>query len=57
MPGIKVILSGIKLNVPLEKLLKNFAERANIEDLNLFVAVFEIARKRWKYDSCCKKRS
>ena len=40
---LRIILSGIKLNVPLEKLLKNFAERANIEDLNLFVAVFEIA--------------
>ena len=43
---LRIILSGIKLNVPLEKLLKNFAERANIEDLNLFVAVFEIAQKK-----------
>lgn len=42
---LDAILSGLKMNIPLERLLKDFGERSDIDDINNFANVI-IAAKR-----------
>lgn len=43
---LQVILSGLSNNIPIERLLKDFGERSNIEDIMSFANVFETCYRR-----------
>lgn len=43
---IQIMLSQIKLNMPLEKVFMNFSERSQIEDAFVFSQILSVARKR-----------
>ncbi len=40
-----IILSGLRMNIPLERLLKDFGERSGIEDIKNFANVVMVAKK------------
>lgn len=40
-----LILQGLKINIPIEQLLKNFGERTGIEDIRNFANVVAVAKK------------
>ena len=42
---LDIILSGLKMNVPLERLLKDFGERSGIDDIRNFANVVMAAKK------------
>lgn len=42
---LDIILSGLKINVPLERLLKDFGERSGIDDIKNFANVVMAAKK------------
>lgn len=42
---LDIILSGLKMNVPLEKLLKDFGDRSSIDDIRNFANVVMAAKK------------
>lgn len=42
---LDIILSGLKMNVPLEKLLKDFGDRSGIDDIRNFANVVMAAKK------------
>lgn len=42
---LDIILSGLRMNIPLEKLLKDFGERSDIDDINNFANVVMAAKK------------
>lgn len=42
---LDAILSGLKMNIPLERLLKNFGERSDIDDINNFANVVMAAKR------------
>lgn len=43
---LDAILSGLKMNIPLERLLKDFGERSDIDDINNFANVVMAAKRR-----------
>lgn len=43
---LRMIISRMKLNIPMENSFADLASRAEIEDINLFVSVFTIAQKK-----------
>lgn len=42
---IDVILTGLKMNIPLERLLKDFGTRSSIEDIDNFAKVVAVAKR------------
>lgn len=42
---LDAILSGLKMNIPLERLLKDFGERSDIDDINNFANVIMVAKR------------
>lgn len=42
---LDAILSGLKMNIPLERLLKDFGERSDIDDINNFANVIMAAKR------------
>lgn len=42
---LDAILSGLKMNIPLERLLKDFGERSDIDDINNFANVVMAAKR------------
>lgn len=42
---LDVILSGLKMNIPLERLLKDFGKRSDIDDINNFANVVMAAKR------------
>ena len=42
---LSIILSGLKMNIPLERLLKDFGERSGIDDIRNFANVVMVAKK------------
>lgn len=42
---LTLILQGLKMNIPLEQLLKDFARRSGIEDIQNFANVVSVAKK------------
>lgn len=42
---LDIILSGLRMNIPLEKLLKDFGERSDIDDINNFANVVMAAKR------------
>lgn len=43
---IDIILTGLKMNIPIEKLLKDLGRRSDIEDIDNFAKVVAVAKKR-----------
>lgn len=42
---LDAVLSGLKMNIPLERLLKDFGERSDIDDINNFANVIMAAKR------------
>lgn len=42
---LDIILSGLRMNIPLERLLKDFGERSDIDDINNFANVVMAAKR------------
>ena len=42
---IDIILTGLKMNIPLERLLKDFGTRSSIEDIDNFAKVVAVAKR------------
>lgn len=42
---LELILQGLKINIPIEQLLKSFAERSAIEDIRNFANVLAVAKR------------
>lgn len=52
---LDILLEGLKMNIPIENLLKDFGKRSEVEDIRNFANVVMVAKKWWEYDSNYRK--